>query len=304
MLTPFTDEGEVDYASLERLVEWYLANGVDALFAVCQSSEMQYLSLDERLTIARFVVRQAGGRAPVIASGHVSETLADQTHELAAMADVGADALVLVTNRLDTANQGTAAFNSALCALLKALPSDLPLGLYECPAPYRRLLSDEEFRACLDTGRFTIMKDVSCDLATVKRRLAMADGFNFTLINANAAIASPAMRAGSRGFCGISTNLHPDLYAWLYRAADTELARELQSFLVAAALSEAFRYPALAKICHQRLGTLTSIRCRAIDYDVRERFWALDAIVDALMAGSDAYRARIAAAQSRPKATA
>ena len=46
MLTPFTDEGEVDYGSLERLIEWYLANGADALFAVCQSSEMQYLSLD------------------------------------------------------------------------------------------------------------------------------------------------------------------------------------------------------------------------------------------------------------------
>jgi 4-hydroxy-tetrahydrodipicolinate synthase len=304
MLTPFTDEGDVDYASLERLIEWYLANGADALFAVCQSSEMQHLSLDERLTIARFVVRQAGERVPVITSGHVSESLVEQTDELAAMADVGADALVLVTNRLDTANLGTAALRSALSALLKALPSDLPLGLYECPAPFRRLLSDEEFRACVDTGRFAMMKDVSCDLATVKRRLAMTDGLNFTLINANAAIAGPAMRAGSRGFCGVSTNIHPDLYAWLYRAPDIELARELQSFLVTAALSEAFGYPALAKICHQRLGTLTSIRCRVIDYDVRERFWALDAIVDAVMAGSEAYRARIAAARQRPKATA
>jgi 4-hydroxy-tetrahydrodipicolinate synthase len=168
------------------------------------------------------------------------------------MADVGADALVLVTNRLDTANRGTAAFSHALGSLLKALPCDLPLGFYECPAPFRRLLSDDEFRACLDTGRFVMMKDVSCDLATVKRRLAMADGLNFTLINANAAIAGPAMRAGSRGFCGVSTNIHPDLYAWPYRAADTELARELQSFLVTAALSEAFGYPALAKICRQR----------------------------------------------------
>ena len=67
---------------------------------------------------------------------------------------------------------------------------------------------------------------------------------------------------------------------------------------------EAFGYPALAKICHQRLGTLTSIRCRVIDFDVRERFWALDAIVDAVMAGSDAYRARIAAARPKAKATA
>jgi len=104
------------------------------------------------------------------------------------------------------------------------------------------------------------------------------------------------MRSGLRGFCGVATNLPPDLYAWLYRAPDTELARELESFLVTAALSEAFGYPALAKIVHQRLGTLASIRCRVIDYDVRERFWALDAIIDALMAGADSYRARIAAA--------
>ena len=256
------------------------------------------------MSIARFVVRQAGGRAPVVASGHVSDTLAGQIEELTAMADVGADELVLVTNRLDPENRGTAAFNSTLKSLLEALPSDLPLGLYECPAPYRRLLSDEEFRACLDTGRFAMMKDVSCDLATVKRRLAMAAGSDFTLINANAAIAAPAMRAGSRGFCGVSTNLHPDLYAWLYRSGDSELGRELASFLVTAALSEAFGYPALAKICQQRLGTLTSIRCRVIDFDVRERFWALDAIVDAVMAGSEAYRARIAAARSRPKVNA
>ena len=149
-----------------------------------------------------------------------------------------------------------------------------------------------------------ILKDVSCDLETVKRRVAIAAGSNLAIVNANAAIAAPAMRSGSRGFCGVATNLHPNLYAWLYRAPDTELARELESFLVTAALSEAFGYPALAKIVHQRLGTVASIRCRVIDYDVRERFWALDAIVDALMAGADAYRARIAAARPRVKATA
>ena len=44
MLTPFTEAGQVDYAGLERLIEWYLANGSDALFAVCQSSEMLFLA--------------------------------------------------------------------------------------------------------------------------------------------------------------------------------------------------------------------------------------------------------------------
>ena len=60
MLTPFTQQGQVDYPALERLVDWYIDHGVKGLFAVCQSSEMFALSLDERVEIARRVVRQAG----------------------------------------------------------------------------------------------------------------------------------------------------------------------------------------------------------------------------------------------------
>ncbi len=43
MLTPFTDDNVVDYPGLGNLIDWYIANGADALFAVCQSSEMQFL---------------------------------------------------------------------------------------------------------------------------------------------------------------------------------------------------------------------------------------------------------------------
>ena len=52
MLTPFTEENQVDYAALKELVEWYIKNGVDGLFAVCQSSEMFKLTLKERVTAA------------------------------------------------------------------------------------------------------------------------------------------------------------------------------------------------------------------------------------------------------------
>ncbi len=67
MLTPFTEEGQVDYPALERLIEWYIDNGVSGLFAVCQSSEMFFLSLEERIKIAGFVKEKAAGRVPVIA---------------------------------------------------------------------------------------------------------------------------------------------------------------------------------------------------------------------------------------------
>ncbi|MFT3961923.1 dihydrodipicolinate synthase family protein [Propionivibrio sp.] len=297
MITPFLESGEIDYPGLERLIEWYIAHGADALFAVCQSSEMQFLSVRERLELGRFVVRQAAGRVPVVASGHVSDDPYSQLEELTAAVDTGADGVVLVTNHLDPKNRGSEVFRGNLQWLLDRLPQDVPLGLYECPAPYRRLLSDDELRHCLDSGRFVMLKDVSCDLDTVKRRVAMTAGTSFAILNANAAIAYDAMKAGSRGFNGVHTNFHPDLYKWLYTsgARHPELADEVATFLVLAALSEPFGYPVLAKLYHQRLGTFASIRSRTITFDVRERFWALDAILDKVAAGTEAMRAKIAA---------
>lgn len=297
MITPFDDSNKIDYAGMERLIEWYLANGTDALFAVCQSSEMIYLSLEERYQLGKFVVDKVRGRVPVVVSGHISDDPYSQIEELTAAAKTGADGIVMVTNHLDPKNKGEETFRGNLKWLLERLPKDIPLGLYECPAPYRRLLSDSEIRACIDTGRFIFLKDVSCDLAHLKRRLELTKGTPFAILNANAAIAFDAMKAGARGFNGIALNYHPDLYQWLYTsgAKHPELAAEVAPFLVLAALSEAFGYPVLAKILHQRLGTFSSIKSRAITFDVRERFWALDAIIDSLMAGSDVMRAKIAA---------
>ena len=298
MITPYRESGEIDYAGLERLIEWYLANGSDALFAVCQSSEMQFLSVDERRELGKFVVKQAAGRVPVVVSGHISDDPFSQLEELIAAADTGADGIVLVTNHLDPKNRGSEPFLGNLKWLLERLPKDIPLGLYECPAPYRRMLSDDELRFCVDSERFVLLKDVSCDLETVKRRVAMTAGTPFAILNANAAIAWDAMQAGSRGFNGVFTNFHPDLYKWLYTqgAQHPALAQEVANFLVLAALAEPFGYPVLAKMYHQRIGTFASIKSRTITFDVRERFWALDTILDKIVAGTEAMRAKVAAA--------
>jgi 4-hydroxy-tetrahydrodipicolinate synthase len=264
---------------------------------VAQSSEMQFLSLTERDALGRAVVRQVAGRIPVAVSGHISDDLDAQVEELTVAAKTGADAVILVTNHLDPKKTASVeAFNTNLDALLERLPREMPLGLYECPAPYRRLLSDDELRRCIDSGRFIALKDVSCDLPTVKRRVAMAEGSPLAVVNANAAIAWDAMQAGSHGFCGVHTNYHPDLYKWLLTSGNDhpELRGRLVPFLAMAALSEAFGYPAQAKLLHQRLGTFGSARCRVIDFDVRERFWALDAVLDQLMAGTGLFRAEIA----------
>ncbi|GKX53420.1 dihydrodipicolinate synthase family protein [Budvicia aquatica] len=295
MLTPFTEQNEIDYPGLARLVDWYLHQGVDALFAVCQSSEMQFLSLKERCELARFVVQRVNGRVPVIASGHISDALDKQIEELQAMAQTGIDALVLVTNHLDPQNRGQTAFISTLDALLAALPAELPLGLYECPAPYRRLLSDEELSYCANSGRFVVLKDVSCDLPTVTRRVKMVADTPLNIINANAAIAYPAMLAGSKGFSGVFTNFHPELYHWLYHhgSQHPELAQELATFLSLAAVTETLGYPKNAKIYHQRLGTFGSDLCRVNKDNVLEKFWGLSVLLEQIQTGTEFYQKKI-----------
>lgn len=296
MLTPFTEGDAIDEKGLERLVAWYLDNGAGALFAVCQSSEMQRLTVEERVRLAALTRDLAGGKVPVIASGHISTALDDQVRELRAVAETGVDAIVLVTNRLDPDNKGAGAFRAALDHLLANLPSDMPLGLYECPAPYRRLLSHDELAYCRDSGRFIVLKDVSCDLPTVATRVAMCEGSPLRVVNANAAIALDAMKAGSSGFSGVLSNLVPDLYAFLYanRHEETPLVRDLGVFLVLAAMFEGMGYPKIAKRYHRRLGTFASEHSRVVDYDIVERHWALDAILDQITIGAGSFREKIA----------
>lgn len=61
---------------------------------------MFFLSLEERVEIARFVKEKAAGRVPVVASGHISDTIEAQAEELNRIAETGVDAVILLTNRL------------------------------------------------------------------------------------------------------------------------------------------------------------------------------------------------------------
>lgn len=297
MLTPFDEHGAIDYPSLERLIAWYIKNRVDVLFAVCQSSEMFLLSLEERVKLSRFVVEKAAGRVPVVSSGHISAGREDQLRELTAVAETGCDAVILITNRLDPEQQGEQTFLENVDWLLARLPASLKLGLYECPAPYRRLLSDREISYCAHTGRFVALKDVCCDLARVARRVKLIEGTPLALVNANGTIALEAMRVGSKGYSGVFNNVHPDLYSWMYRNWRTQpaMAEELSEFLTLCSVSELMGYPAMAKLALQKMGVIDTIKCRVIDYDYQEHFWwGGGPIVDKLLAASERMRTRLA----------
>ena len=222
MITPYTCDGAVDFATAEKYVDWYFENGLTGIFAVCQSSEIFYLTLEERVKLNKLVYTRAkqlekehGRRFTVVSSGHVSDSLEDQAEELNAIWASGTDALILITNRLDPNREGDDVFIRNAEILLSKLPEDVVLGLYECPYPYKRLVTPKILDWCVKTGKFRYMKDTCCDAAEIARRVKQLEGSGFKLLNANCQTLLETMRSGADGYCGIMCNFHPKLYAWL-----------------------------------------------------------------------------------------
>ena len=99
MVTPFTEDYQVDYGALPALLRWYEERGVTGVFAICQSSEIFYLSFEERLQILREIMRAKQPGTVVLASGHTAYDSATQIREAQAFIAEGIDAYVFISNR-------------------------------------------------------------------------------------------------------------------------------------------------------------------------------------------------------------
>ena len=222
MITPYTASGNVDYDTALKYVDWYFENGLTGIFAVCQSSEIFYLSLEERVELnkriyahAKKLERVHGRPFTVVSSGHIGETIEEQIRELNAIWKSSTDALILITNRLDINNEGDDVWIANCQKLIDALPDDVKLGLYECPYPYKRLVTPKILDFCIKTGKFYYIKDTCCDASVMAERCKLLKGSRLKLLNANCQTLLESMKNGADGYCGIMCNYHPRLYAWL-----------------------------------------------------------------------------------------
>ncbi len=277
MVTPFTEENKIDYEGLEKIIEWYIKNGVDGLFAVCQSSEMFFLSLEERVQLARFVKEKAAGRVPVIASGHVSDSIEEQIEEIKNIKETGIEAFVLVSNRLAKEDESDEIWKKNMEKILKAVP-EISFGIYECPFPYKRLISPEVLKWCAETGRFLFLKDTSCNRDSIRAKIQAVKGTGLKIYNANTATLLQSLQDGASGYSGIMANFHPDLYVWLVNnwKEEPQKAEELMNFLGVASIIELQLYPVNAKFYLGLEGIHIKINCRAKKH---ESFSMADRIV-------------------------
>ena len=235
MLTPFKDDGSIDFDGLTRLTEMYLHAGVQGLFANCQSSEMYELSNEEKLQVVNHVMKIAGGSVPVVAVGNFGKTIANQAEFMNRIYDTGVQAVIIVTSLIATANEEPQVFEERIFQLFD-LTGKIPLGFYECPEPYKRLLTPKQLAKFVATGRVIYHKDTCLDIALVREKLKATDAWpSFGLYDAYAVNAVDSLNAGAAGLSCIQGNFFPDLIVWLCEHYDDngnkEEVNKVQEFL-------------------------------------------------------------------------
>ncbi|MCC6627876.1 MAG: dihydrodipicolinate synthase family protein [Chloroflexi bacterium] len=248
MLTPLTADNRIDWPAVDRLTDWYLEAGVAGLFAVAQSSEMFALDDAERLDLAGRVVRRVAGRVPVVASGTFDRSVAAQADFIGRLADTGVAAVTVLSGMMAEPVEDDATWRGRVEDLLR-LTDPLPLALYECPAPYHRLLPPDLVAWAASTGRFHLLKETSRSVEQVRAKVQAARGTPLGIYNADATTLLDSLRDGARGYCGIAANVYPTLLVRLCATFATapEDAERLQMFLTVADVVVHTGYPVTAK---------------------------------------------------------
>lgn len=248
MITPYTDDNKIDYNGVEQILQWYADRKVDGIFAICQSSEIFFLSFEERLELLKFIMKNKPKDINIVASGHTADDLGTQIEEAKHFVDCGIDAYVFISNRFAKPDENDDIFFQNMMRACDALP-DIDFGIYECPYPYKRLLTPDLLKKMVATNRFRFIKDTCCSLEQLKEKIDAVSGSDLMIFNANAATLLDSLYMGCSGYSGVMANFHPELYVKLmqYKDADPEKARALQNLLGFFSVAECQTYPINAK---------------------------------------------------------
>ncbi len=231
MITPFNLKAKVDLDAVSALIDFYLAAGVKGFFANCLSSEMFSISEDERLELTRHVVKYVKGRVPIVATGSFGLTLEDKAEFTKKIYYAGVDAVIMITGHFAKVEEPDEILLQNFDKMF-SLTGNIPLGMYECPAPYKRIISADIFKQLVDSGRIVYHKDTSILTSNVKAKLdAIKDNTVLEFYDAHTPNAVFSLQNGARGMSSISGNFYPEIMTWMCDNANDPEQQEAVEWL-------------------------------------------------------------------------
>jgi 4-hydroxy-tetrahydrodipicolinate synthase len=229
MVTPMTATGALDWAALDRLVEWHITEGTNAICAVGTTGESATLDVEEHCAVIKRVVAQTRGRIPIIAGTGANSTR--EAIELTRAAQsAGADACLLVTPYYNKPTQEGLYLHFKAIAEAVAIPQIL----YNVPGRTACDMHNDTVVRLAAIANIIGIKDATGDVAR-GADLIKRCGDGFAVYSGDDATALDLILAGGRGDISVTANVVPKLMSELCAAAlagNAEGARAINARLM------------------------------------------------------------------------
>ena len=204
IVTPFHEDGSINYEKFAELVEFQIAGGTDAIIVCGTTGESSTLTHEEHLDMIRFCVETVKGRVPVVAGtgSNCTETAVYLSQEAE---KYGADALLLVTPYYNKATQnGLFAHYKRVADCVK-----LPILLYNVPSRTGcNILPQTAVRLCTEVENIVGIKEASGNISQIAKLQSLADG-KVDLYSGNDDQIVPILSLGGRGVISVLSNVAP-----------------------------------------------------------------------------------------------
>ena len=203
LVTPFLENGDVDFAGLEELINFHLENSTDAIIITGTTGEASTMSDEEQLEVIKKCVEVVDGKIPVIAGTGTNNTLASAEFSKL-VSNSGVDGLLVVTPYYNKANR------QGLYEHFKAIAnaSSVPVILYTVPGRTAVLIPVDLVVELAKIENIVGIKDATGDLAyTVALRSALPN--DFAIYSGNDDVVVPLLSVGGDGVISVSANVCP-----------------------------------------------------------------------------------------------
>ncbi len=224
LITPFDKDGNIAWDELEKLVEFQIENGIDAIIACGTTGEAATMTAEEHLQTIGFIIEKAKGRVPIIAGTGSNDTKFCVELSLEAK-KLGADGLLLVTPYYNkTSQKGLQESFSYIADSVK-----LPCILYNVPSRTGCNIQPATYAALAKSPYIVAVKEANGDTVSVARTLALC-GNDLTIYSGEDNQTLPIMALGGKGVISVFSNALPHQMHNLAKAMlsdDLETARKL-----------------------------------------------------------------------------
>lgn len=208
LITPFNKDG-VDFAALEKILDYQLENGTNAIFVLGTTGEPSTMTAQEREQVIRFAIKHVNKRVPVIV-GSGSNSTAEACAKSAKAQQLGADGLLVVTPYYNKCTQnGLVEHYKAVCSCV-----DIPVIAYNVPTRTRVNINPDTAKRLCDIKNISGLKEASGDIDQIQAvAAAIEGGMDFYI--GDDSLTTIAFCLGAKGVISVAANVIPHIMSKL-----------------------------------------------------------------------------------------